>query len=86
MQNQIFEAASGIANPWYVKGVDFDVEQKRLSLHIDFVAGSGFAYPDVEGAHPVHDTQIKRYRPSYRMEADEDGWTRLRVWLANHGM
>lgn len=62
MQNQIFEAALGIANPWYIKGVDFDVAHKSLSIHIDFVAGSRFAYPGIDGAHPVHDTQIKRYR------------------------
>lgn len=62
MQNQIFEAALGIANPWYINGVDFDAEQKNLSIHIDFVAGSRFAYPGIEGVHPVHDTQIKRYR------------------------
>ena len=62
MQNQIFEAALGIASPWYIKGVDFDAEQKSLSIHIDFVAGSRFAYPGVSGSHPVHDTQIKRYR------------------------
>lgn len=62
MQNQIFEAALGIAAPWYIKGVEFDAGQKRLSIHIDFVAGSRFAYPGIEGAHPVHDTQIKRYR------------------------
>lgn len=62
MQNQIFEAALGISAPWYIKGVDFDVERKSLSIHIDFVAGSRFAYPSIEGAHPVHDTQIKRYR------------------------
>ncbi|MHB9100405.1 MAG: hypothetical protein ACYC2E_02645 [Sulfuricella sp.] len=46
MQNQIFEAALGIAHPWYVQGVDFDAEQKSLSIHIDFIAGSRFAYPD----------------------------------------
>jgi transposase len=62
MQNQIFETALGIADPWFVKGVDFDAEQKSLSIHIDFIAGSRFAYPGMEGAHPVHDTQIKRYR------------------------
>jgi len=60
MQNQIFEAALGITNPWYIKGVDFDVELKHLSIHIDFVSASRFAYPGIEG--PVHDTQIKRYR------------------------
>lgn len=62
MQNQIFESALGIANPWYIKGVDFDAEQRSLSVHIDFVAGSRFAYPGIDGAHPAHDTQIKRYR------------------------
>lgn len=62
MQNQIFEAALGIADPWYIHGVEFDAGQKHLSIHIDFVAGSRFAYPGTEGAHPVHDTQIKRYR------------------------
>jgi hypothetical protein len=24
MQNQLFEAALGIAKPWYVRGIDFD--------------------------------------------------------------
>lgn len=62
MQNQIFEAALGIATPWYIKGADFDGEQKCLTIRIDFIAGSRFAYPGVEGAHPVHDTQTKRYR------------------------
>lgn len=62
MQNQLFEAALGIADPWYVQGVDFDAARKTLAIRIDFVAGSRFAYPGVEGAHPVHDTQIKRYR------------------------
>ncbi len=62
MQNQIFEAALGIAAPWYINGVDFDGGQRCLSIHIDFVVGSRFAYPGVEGVHPVHDTQIKRYR------------------------
>lgn len=50
MQNQIFEAALGIANPWYIKGVDFDVEQKSLSIHIDFVADI-----PVRGAYHDHD-------------------------------
>jgi transposase len=29
---------------------------------VDFVAGSRFAYANVAGKHPVHDTQIKRLR------------------------
>ena len=33
-----------------------------LTIGIDFVAGSRFAAPVVEGVHPVHDTQTKRLR------------------------
>ena len=62
MQNQIFEAALGIADPWFVQGIDFDADRKALAIRIDFIAGSRFAHPRVEGTHPVHDTQIKRYR------------------------
>lgn len=42
MQNQLFEAALGIAKPWYVRGVDFDAARKVLTIGIDFVAGSRF--------------------------------------------
>jgi transposase len=62
MQNQLFEAALGIARPWYVRGIDFDAARKVLTIGIDFVAGSRFAAPGVEGVHPVHDTQTKRLR------------------------
>jgi transposase len=62
MQNQIFEAALGLATPWFVQDVAFDVERKTLEIRINFVTGSCFAYPGVDGTHPVHDTQSKRYR------------------------
>ncbi len=62
MQNQLFEAALGIAKPWYVNGVDFDTAKKTLTISVDFVAGTRFPVPDVAGVHPVHDTQIKRLR------------------------
>jgi transposase len=62
MQNQLFEAALGIAKPWYVRGVEFDAARKVLTIGIDFVAGSRFAAPDVDGLHRVHDTQTKRLR------------------------
>ena len=37
--NQLFEAALGIASPWYVKGVEFDAERRKLTIGIDFAAG-----------------------------------------------
>lgn len=62
MTEKIFEAALGIDAPWYVAGVDLDAKGKTLTIRIDFPAGSRFALPGVAGAHPVHDTVMKRYR------------------------
>jgi len=62
MTTKLFEAALGIASPWYINGVEFDVAKKTLSIAVDFVAGSRFAVPGVEGVHPAHDTVPKRYR------------------------
>jgi transposase len=62
MQNQLFEAALGIARPWSVQGVDFDAGRKVLTIKVDFAAGTRFPVPGVEGLHRVHDTQMKRLR------------------------
>src|SRR5580692_9312714 len=62
VQNKLFEAALGIAKPWYVNGVDFDPTKKTLTISVDFVAGTRFPAAGVAGVHPVHDTQIKRLR------------------------
>lgn len=62
MTTKLFAAALGIATPWYINGVDFDVEKKTLNIHVDFVAGSRFVVPYVEGAYSAHDTVTKRYR------------------------
>jgi transposase len=59
---QLFASALGVAEPWYVETVDFDGANKTLTIAIDFVVGSRFAHPQAPGAHPVHDTQVKRYR------------------------
>ena len=62
MTAELFEAALGIASPWFINGVEFDVGKKTLAINVDFVAGSHFAVPGVEGTHPAHDTVTKRYR------------------------
>lgn len=62
MQNELFEAALGVSDPWFVGGVDFDAAAKQLTVRIDFTAGSRFPHPKVAGLHPVHDTTVKRYR------------------------
>lgn len=62
MQNQLFEAALGLAKPWYVQGVEFDAAKKVLTITVDFVAGTRFPAGGATGVHPVHDTQVKRLR------------------------
>ena len=58
--NQLFEAALGIASPWYVKGVEFDAERRKLTIGIDFSVGARFPVAGSDTALPVHDTVIKR--------------------------
>lgn len=64
MSKEIFEAALGVGSPWFVADMDFDEDERKLTIQIDFERGSRFELPVVEGAHPVHDTVIKRCRVS----------------------
>ena len=62
MHADLFARALGVSQPWFVDGVDFNEKQRRLVVRIDFKRGSRFAHAGDGGAHPVHDTRIKRYR------------------------
>lgn len=62
MHDKLFESALGISAPWSVKSVEFDAAAKRLTVLIDFTAGTRFPVPGHEGMHPVHDTVAKDYR------------------------
>jgi transposase len=62
MSTQLFESALGITAPWSVRSVEFDESAKRLTVHIDFDAGTRFAVSGHPGEHPVHDTVTKTYR------------------------
>jgi ferredoxin len=59
MHDRLFEAALGIAPPWFVAGVRFDEASKVLSVGIDFTVGTRFAADGVPGEHPVHHTLTK---------------------------
>ena len=58
----ICKAAWGMAAPWYVRDAQFDTGQKSLPIHIDFVADSRFAYPNINVVHPVCDTHLNDRR------------------------
>jgi len=45
----LFQQALGLQEPWRVVDVQFDAEQRRLDLRIDFVKGSRFACPECVG-------------------------------------
>ena len=62
MHDRLFEAALGIAAPWFVGAVRFDEPTKVLTVRIDFKAGTRFGLEGAVGEHPVHDTVVKRYR------------------------
>ena len=62
MHDRLFEAALGIAAPWFVAGVRFDENSRVLTVGIDFTAGTRFAAEGASGEHPVHDTLTKTYR------------------------
>ena len=62
MDIELFTAALGISDPWYIDTLDFDANAQVLTVHIDFDQGTQFPCPEVEGLHAVHDTRIKRYR------------------------
>jgi len=62
LTKQLFEAALGIKDPWYVQGVDFEADKHLLTISVDFSAGSRFPHPAASGEHPVHDTRTKRLR------------------------
>lgn len=62
MEKDLFAAALGITDPWFVDAVDFDVEKQKLTIRIDFHKGSRFSVDDSAGAHPVHDTRTHCYR------------------------
>ena len=62
MTDKLFEAALGIAAPWYVAGTDFDAQARTLTIRVDFKAGSRFAVPGMDGEHAVQDTGTEHYR------------------------
>jgi transposase len=62
-QEELFRIALGLEKPWYIKTIDFKVEEKQLDLHIDFVSGSKFPCPSCgRSSCHVHDTIERTWR------------------------
>ncbi len=68
MNTELFEQALGIEKPWFIENIDFNLENKRIDIFINFNKGSKFIYKSmtekeqIEGIFPVHDTVEKTWR------------------------
>jgi transposase len=60
---ELFQAALGIAEPWFVDRITFEAEAHQLDLYLDFTRGARFGCPEGdETTCPVHDTEDKTWR------------------------
>jgi transposase len=60
--HELFTQALGIASPWKVVDLNFDKEQKRLDIRVDFARGSEFPCPECATRCKVHDTSPQSWR------------------------
>jgi transposase len=62
-EKEVFGMALGLAGtPWYVSEVQFDRDNRRLDIKLDFPPGSRFEHPVTKQASPVYDTAEQSWR------------------------
>jgi len=62
-EKTVFGLALGLpGTPWEVKEVQFDLEKRRLDIHLDFPPGSRFMHPRTGKPAPVYDTLERTWR------------------------
>ena len=60
---ELFQLALGLSSPWQVTSSEFNLEQKRLDIKIDFTRGSTFCCPECALADlKAYDTTEKTWR------------------------
>jgi transposase len=58
----LLQLALGLNEPWFVEKSDFDMEQKRFDIFLDFKKGSMFTCPECGRSGKVHDTDEKTWK------------------------
>jgi transposase len=62
-QEDLFKLALNLQPPWCINSIDFDLEEKRLDIRIDFERGSRFPCPQCGNSGcDVHDTIDRTWR------------------------
>ena len=60
---ELIQTALMLTPPWQVVECQFDINQERLNIHLDFLKGSQFSCPACDQADcAVHDTKEKSWR------------------------
>jgi transposase len=62
VEAELFAAALGLQQPWYVSGLEFSVPNKRLDIEIDFEPGSHFPCPVCGTPSKAYDSTSKSWR------------------------
>lgn len=59
----LFEQALGLSDPWHVTRSEFNAQDRRLDLYLDFAPGATFPCPECNAAGcKAHDTEEKSWR------------------------
>ena len=48
MTQELFQMALNITNPWIVTDIQFNIEEKKLDIYVDFIKGSTFSYEYID--------------------------------------
>lgn len=43
-QEALFEIALNLEDPWYIRRIDFNSDEKQLDIRVDFKSGGRFPY------------------------------------------
>jgi len=60
--NALFTMALGLKSPWEVRTLDFNADERRLDILVDFERGASFPCPTCGQPAKVHDTEEKTWR------------------------
>jgi transposase len=60
--DELFRRLPGLEEPWIIKEIKFDHQEKRVDIFIDFPRGSKFPCPVCGIPYGVHDTEERTWR------------------------
>ena len=73
---ELFKKLLGLEEPWYIKEIRFDHEDKRVDIWIDFQKGSRFKCPLCGKQCGVHETGGRTWKEGCRSPMGKE-----RIWF-----